>query len=214
MSTRRRTASCQRQSRSWTRSSSQSGSCSRARTPAGAHRGRQSCRTGSRRRTGLDPVKARSPAQQIHQRPPAQARTATHLHLLLHVQRVAEPDPPVRDANALVHHRLVRPLGQQGRDGVVSPVEDEEQRRGGRLAEVPQVRLTVHLVQHLLPELARHPAHALVPHHRPFLERQQHGGEALDVPRERRGRRREGIGRVTVERDRALGWRRVKWGWK
>ena len=48
---------------------------------------------------------------------------------------------PVVDAEELMHHRLVRPLRQERRDGIVAAVEHEEERRHVRAAEVEERRV-------------------------------------------------------------------------
>ena len=59
-----------------------------------------------------------------------------NLELRPDVRDQREVDAAVLDAEQLVHHRLVRPLGQYWRDWVAPPVQDEQQWRDLRQAEV------------------------------------------------------------------------------
>lgn len=53
-------------------------------------------------------------------------RGKSNLQFWTNIRNLAQIDTSVLDAKEFVHHSLVRPLRQHGRDRVVSPIKDEE----------------------------------------------------------------------------------------
>lgn len=88
------------------------------------------------------------------------------------------------DTQQLVHHGLVRPLAKERRDGVIAPVENEEQGCwSGRTAEIKQV--AIRWVLHGRADFCGQPAasrrHALPPDHWALLQTQQDGHDGAQV---------------------------------
>lgn len=95
------------------------------------------------------------------------------------VGHVAQVDAAVVDAEQVVHHGLVRPLHEQGRDGVLPAVDDQQDGRRVDPAEVEELVLLAHAVAHLGGELLGERAVPLVADQRLLLEAQEDGDEAL-----------------------------------
>jgi hypothetical protein len=133
--------------------------------------------------------------------------TAQHAHLefVPHLGHILQANSTVRDPEELVDHRLIGPLRQQRRDGVVPPIEDEQQRRRCRPPKLPQVALRViHLRDEVLPESSSHGRHAFVPDDRALLEREEERRQAFEVAVEDGSVGREGGGGVAVQGHDAL----------
>ena len=103
-------------------------------------------------------------------------------HDLLRAVLGVHDGAPVVDTEELMHHRLVRPLRQERRDGIVAAVEHEEERRHVRAAEVEERRVgVVHARDELVGELAGERAHALVAHDGFLFEAEEEGEQRTGV---------------------------------
>lgn len=109
-----------------------------------------------------------------------------------------------------MNHSLISPLAQEGRNRIVPPIQNKQQRRRRRLSKVPQLGRFVHLVQHLGAQFSRETRHAFVADYGALFERKEESGETFDVSREGGGGGREDGGRFAVEGHCGLGWGRVE----
>mmetsp|Transcript_21447 Transcript_21447/g.55202 ORF Transcript_21447/g.55202 Transcript_21447/m.55202 type:complete len:314 (-) Transcript_21447:240-1181(-) len=98
--------------------------------------------------------------------------------LVLHSGHLAHVYARVGDAHQLVHHRLVGPLVEERRNGILAPVDDEQQRRHLLVAEGEELRLALDRARHLLRDLLRQLRVRLVPDRRAQLEREQQPDES------------------------------------
>mmetsp|Transcript_14814 Transcript_14814/g.39879 ORF Transcript_14814/g.39879 Transcript_14814/m.39879 type:complete len:549 (-) Transcript_14814:165-1811(-) len=99
--------------------------------------------------------------------------------ILSRVRGVAQVHAAVVNAQELMHHGLVGPLVEQGRDRILAPVQDEEE--GGRVARAKgeEFGLLINDRAHLGSEELRGLRVTLVANGRAQLEREQHRQKAL-----------------------------------
>lgn len=104
------------------------------------------------------------------------------LELWPDVGHAAQVHTTVVNAEEVVDHGLVCPLGEQRRDGVLSPVEDQQDGRRVDFAEVEQLVFLGDAVPDLGRELLGQQACLLVPDQGFLLERQEGGDDAFCCP--------------------------------
>mmetsp|Transcript_15734 Transcript_15734/g.59865 ORF Transcript_15734/g.59865 Transcript_15734/m.59865 type:complete len:442 (-) Transcript_15734:9-1334(-) len=116
------------------------------------------------------------------------------VELRLHARRILENHPIVRQAQYLVHHSLVGPLGEQRSDRIVLAIEDQKKRPLHSSSHAAEVEHVVRVNRHgdFIRNLARDGAPGGVAYlGRLPLQTEQHAEDAAHCPR--KGFRPDGV---------------------